>query len=105
MSLDAKSTENWTLISWVPKVKTDVAKKILQKKTGDLACKSSTEMTKDPKKVCLCSPTAHDGSFRCHLHRTTTGAAPTANPKTTAVKKDRPPLSRLSVVTSSENTE
>ncbi|KAJ7295169.1 hypothetical protein O6H91_13G030500 [Diphasiastrum complanatum] len=35
------------------------------------------------RKICLCSPTTHPGSYRCRLHRSSTYTPPQAVPKLT----------------------
>ncbi|KAI9120089.1 hypothetical protein K1719_009058 [Acacia pycnantha] len=46
--------------------------KVPTKKTTDEKANISESKSKRkdaPKKMCTCSPTTHEGSFRCHLHR------------------------------------
>ncbi|KAK4268191.1 hypothetical protein QN277_024878 [Acacia crassicarpa] len=50
--------------------------KVPTKKTTDEKANRSESKSKSkskrkdaPKKMCTCSPTTHEGSFRCHLHR------------------------------------
>lgn len=36
---------------------------------------NENKLTVAPKKTCVCAPTSHAGSFRCHLHRATRSTA------------------------------
>ncbi|KAF9662512.1 hypothetical protein SADUNF_Sadunf18G0060900 [Salix dunnii] len=43
-----------------------------------------------PKGQCLCSPTTHQGSFRCRLHRSRSSAAPTMKRSNSMPPKNAP---------------
>ncbi|XP_038713731.1 uncharacterized protein LOC120007528 [Tripterygium wilfordii] len=46
----------------------ELAKKAMQKKK---IAEANMAKNPPPRKACICAPTNHAGSFRCHLHRTT----------------------------------
>ncbi|OIW10023.1 hypothetical protein TanjilG_32763 [Lupinus angustifolius] len=65
--------------------------------------KSDGGVTPLPKGQCLCSPTTHEGSFRCRLHRSTgtgTGSSSTQPPW---MKRSKSILANKAVVSVSHN--
>ncbi|KAL9454029.1 hypothetical protein AB3S75_009601 [Citrus x aurantiifolia] len=52
------------------------------------------------KKTCICAPTSHAGSFRCHLHRTNNAPPKLSSSSSRCLvedngRKSQPPLSRF----------
>ncbi|KAK2647821.1 hypothetical protein Ddye_015310 [Dipteronia dyeriana] len=83
--------------SWHSKVKSTQPNKIWNK-IDKKNLKESKPVPKS-KKTCICAPTTHPGSFRCHLHRTNNLAtkSPLLVKANIAPKAShsRPPLSRF----------
>ncbi|TKY44649.1 hypothetical protein E2542_SST30926 [Spatholobus suberectus] len=46
-----------------------------------------------PKGQCLCSPTTHEGSFRCRLHRGSTSTPPTWMKRSKSMPANKPVVS------------
>ncbi|XP_054785372.1 uncharacterized protein LOC129291846 [Prosopis cineraria] len=44
-------------------------KKMIDEKANINESESKNKSREESKKMCTCSPTTHEGSFRCHLHR------------------------------------
>ncbi|KAF7825874.1 hypothetical protein G2W53_017038 [Senna tora] len=66
---------------------------------------------KEPRKMCFCSPTTHEGSFRCHLHRISAARKPASDKKsnlgsnskrTPGTVEFKPQLSRFGRAASAE---
>ncbi|KAK3184657.1 hypothetical protein Dsin_031943 [Dipteronia sinensis] len=94
--------------SWPSKVKSPPSEKGLQniripnKISNKKNLKESKPVPKS-KTTCICAPTTHPGSFRCHLHRTnnlaTKSPLPNISPKPS---HSRPPLSRFCTAASTK---
>ena len=86
--------------------------KVVRKGTEKLNIKESKSKTgTHSKKMCFCSPTTHEGSFRCRLHRISTAKKSATEKKsnlrlnskcTHGIVEFKPQLSRFGRVASAE---
>ncbi|PON75107.1 hypothetical protein PanWU01x14_044590 [Parasponia andersonii] len=77
-----KNNDSMAFILWLNKTRKtksgeedEVTKKVTEKENNPSEKKNVAQgkAGSNPRKACICSPTSHAGSFRCHLHRTNAG--------------------------------
>ncbi|KAF5746260.1 hypothetical protein HS088_TW06G00430 [Tripterygium wilfordii] len=73
---NSNPSEQRSMAAWLSRMKStplsqgEELAKAMQKKVAE-SNMAQTPPTLGPSKACICAPTNHVGSFRCHLHRTT----------------------------------
>ncbi|KAM7270017.1 hypothetical protein ACFE04_029231 [Oxalis oulophora] len=96
MTIEFENSKN-PIKSWGSKHEEEVAMKMQQKKSTTMD--HNKQNTMSSKRTCICAPTSHEGSFRCHLHRKIATPKPSlTSPKFGSGPNQAHQLSRFSKV-------